>query len=131
MPTTAWLPKPWPWLPSDYSDDVVMAVRQLADGKANEAQQKLAWRWLMYVTAASDEFQDLSFRPGGEDGRRATDFADGKRFVGMQVKKLLRPELTPKPIETSPASLSVQKRLRSRRTDVAPSRTRGKSKAST
>ena len=90
-----WRPKPEPHNPPDYDDDVIMAVRSFAEGVANGQQQKLVWTWLMYVTAASDEFQDLSYRPG-EMGTRATDFAEAKRFVGMQFRKMLRPELTPK-----------------------------------
>ena len=90
-----WRPKAEPHTPPDYDDDVVMAVRGLATGTASDQQQKLFWTWLMYVTAASEEFQDLSYRPG-EMGIRATDFAEGKRFVGQQIRKMLRPELTPK-----------------------------------
>ena len=91
-----WRPKAEPHNPPDYDDDVIMAVRSFAAGVANKHQQELAWTWFMYVTAASDEFQDLSYRPG-DKGIRATDFAEGKRFVGQQMRKLLRPELTPKP----------------------------------
>ena len=93
--TRSWLPKAMPWLPPDYDDAVLYAWRALFDGKATEHQQKMAVGHLMYITGASEEFQDLSFRPG-EEGRRATDFAEGKRFVGIQVRKYLRPELTPR-----------------------------------
>lgn len=34
--------------------------------------------------------RDLSYRPGGEEGRRDTDFAEGKRFVGLQIGFLLK-----------------------------------------
>ncbi len=91
-----WLPKLEPHLPPDYDDDVVYAVRAVANGAASEPQQKLFWAWLMYVTKASEEFQDMSYRPG-ETGVRAMDFAEGKRFVGMQVRKMLHPAVTPKP----------------------------------
>lgn len=92
---TNWRPKAEPHFPPDYDDLVIWAARALSQGRATEAQQKHLWRWLMYVTAASEEFQDLSYRPG-EQGIRSTDFAEGKRFVGQQLRKLLRPELTPK-----------------------------------
>jgi hypothetical protein len=120
MPT-AWLPKPLPWIPPDYSDDVVMAVRAFEAGNANEAQQKMVWRYLMYVTKATDEFQDLSFRPGGGTAGapgEATNFAEGSRFVGMMFRKLLRAELTPKPPVTS-VPLPVQKRMKARRASSA------------
>ena len=91
-----WRAKPQPWMPPDWDEDVLWAVRQLSQGKANTGQQQLAWDWLMYLTGASESFSDLSFRPG-EDGRRATDFAEGKRFVGLQVRKMLATALTPTP----------------------------------
>lgn len=103
-----WRPKPAPWMPPDWDESVVWAVRQMAEGRANDGQQKLVWDWLMYVTAASEEFADLSFRPG-EEGRRATDFAEGKRFVGMQVRKMLHPALTPAPTEPDPEPAPVKR----------------------
>jgi hypothetical protein len=90
-----WLPKKDPWHPADYDDVVVYAVRAFASGKATEHQQKIVWRWMRYVTGTSDEFSDLSFRPGDE-GRRATDFAEGKKFVGLQFGKMLNDAVTPK-----------------------------------
>jgi hypothetical protein len=117
----AWLPKPLPWMPPDYSDDVVMAVLAFEAGNANEGQQKTVWRYLMYVTKASEEFQDLSFRPsGGSAGAtgEATLFAEGSRFVGMMFRKLLRPECTPKPSVDKP-SMPIQKRMRQRRAERA------------
>jgi hypothetical protein len=118
MPITPWLPKSLPWLPSDYTDEVVMAVRAVFEGKANAAQQQTFFRWLMYATTASEEFADLSFRPADKGGTDAMIFAEGKRFVGIQIRKMLRPELTPKPIAPS-VSLPVQQRLRKRRTGAA------------
>lgn len=91
-----WLPKKEPHLPPDYDEDVVYAVRAVSNGSANEVQQKLFWEYLMYVTAASEQYQDLSYRPG-EMGTRAMDFAEGKRFVGLMIRKFLHPALTPKP----------------------------------
>lgn len=71
-----------------------MAVRAFAAGVANDGQQKTVWHYIMYLTGASEEFYDLPFRPGVE-GQRSTDFALGKTFVGLQLRKLLRSELTP------------------------------------
>lgn len=117
----AWLPKPLPWMSPDYTDDVVMAIRAFEAGNANEGQQKTVWRYLMYLTKASEEFQDLSFRPSGANSGapgEATFFAEGSRFVGMMLRKLLRPECTPKP-QSSKAPLPIQKRMRQRRTEKA------------
>jgi hypothetical protein len=55
-------------------------------------QQRLVWEWLMFVTGQDD----ISFRPG-LDGQRETDFAEGKRFVGQQLRKMLDPVMTPRP----------------------------------
>lgn len=96
-----WFPKREPWMPPDYDDEVIYAVRAVSTGTANEGQQKLFFDYLMYVSKASDEFADLSFRPGVE-GRRATDFAEGMRFVGQEIRKLFRPEFTPQPKEHEP-----------------------------
>jgi len=109
-----WLPKKHPWLPPDHDDATVYAVRALAEGIANDSQQKLAWRYLMYVTGASEEFADLSYRPDSEGGSRDTAFAEGKRFVGLMIRKLLRGEFTPKPQSTE-TPVTVQQRLRQRR----------------
>lgn len=110
-----WLPKAEPHLPPDHDEEVVYAIRAVEQGIANAAQQQTFWRYLMYVTGASEEFNDLSYRPGGSKGRRATDLAEGKRFVGLMIRKLLRPEFTPKPASESPSTM-IQERLKSRRT---------------
>ena len=89
-----WLPKKEPWLPPDHDEASIYAIRALASGTANDGQQKLAWAYIMYVTGASEEFADLSYRAGAH-GDRDTAFAEGKRFVGLQLRKLFRPELTP------------------------------------
>lgn len=92
-----WKPKERPWEAPDYNPEVIYAIRALFNGEALPHQQKMAWEWIMYVTAAGDGYQDLSFRPGS-DGVRATDFAEGKRWVGLQLRKMLHPAVTPKTI---------------------------------
>lgn len=87
-----WRHRKHPWEPADYDEEVIYAIRAFRDGKALPHQQALAWKWLMFVTAAGDGFDDLSFRPGG-DGQRETDFAEGKRFVGLQMRKMLHPDV--------------------------------------
>lgn len=62
-----------------------MAIRALHEGKASEAQQVLAFNWIVLECA---RVGDMSYRAGGQDGARATDFAEGKRFVGNQILKL-------------------------------------------
>ena len=84
--------------PVSYDADVVAAVRAIHNGTALGHQQTLLWEWLMYVTAAGDGWDDLSFRPGA-DGQRETDFMEGRRFVGLQFKKMLHPRVTPKVVK--------------------------------
>jgi hypothetical protein len=93
--TGKWLPRPEPHKPPYHDDEIVLAIRAWSMGTATPEQQKLSWRYLMYVAKASDEFQDLSYRPG-DKGTLATAFAEGSKFVGLMIRKLLRPEFTPK-----------------------------------
>lgn len=108
-----------PWMPPDHDEAVVYAVRAIATGTASDGQQLLFWRYLNYVAASSDEFQDMSFRPSEHGGERDTCFAEGKRFVGAMIRKLLRPEFTPRPEEDAKQSTHLP-RL------PAPKRTRKK-----
>lgn len=91
--TATWRPKQQPWMPADYNDNVIWAVRAVQEGVASAGQQRLMWEWLMYLSGCVGA-GDLSYRPG-EGGERDTAFAEGKRYVGLQVRKMLLPELTP------------------------------------
>jgi hypothetical protein len=66
------------------------SLQALEAGNANERQQKEVLRWLIHDACKT---YDLSYRPG-ESGRRDTDFAEGKRFVGLQVVTLLKVNTT-------------------------------------
>lgn len=94
-----WKPKKDPWHPPDYDDETVLAFRAFHAGLTNKGQQQLVWSWLMYVTGAGDEFADMSYRPG-PNGDRDTVFAEGKRFPGLQMRKMLHPMMTPKAMTT-------------------------------
>jgi len=86
-----WKPKPHPFEPSEWDEDILMAFRSFVAGKANDGQQALVWKYVQYLSGVG-EYQDLSWRPGGPDGERQTSFAEGKRFVGLQLLKLLHPD---------------------------------------
>ena len=75
------------WRPADYEDADIYAIRALAAGNATEGQQKRALEWIIHKAAGT---YDLSFRPGGAEGARETDFAEGRRFVGSQIVKLTK-----------------------------------------
>lgn len=72
--------------PAHYTMDVLTAIRACIAGSANEGQQKLAMDWI--ITKASNLY-DMSYRPQDSG---ATSFHEGRRFVGSQIVKMLRPE---------------------------------------
>lgn len=74
-----------PWKPQPYELADASAFQALATGTANPEQQRRALNWLV---AAAGTY-DMSYRPGPA-GERDTAFAEGKRFVGLQVVKLTR-----------------------------------------
>jgi len=76
-----------PWLPPVYTDRDAGAIQALNRGDADEAQQQHALR---YIVESICSCYDASFRPGAADGDRATAFAEGKRFVGLQIVKLIK-----------------------------------------
>lgn len=76
-----------PWTPPPYGIADVQAIRALIIGEATPDQQQRALRWIIEVAAGT---YDQSFYPGAEDGRRNTDFAEGRRFVGNQIVKLTK-----------------------------------------
>lgn len=75
-----------PWNITETSPTELAAIRALVAGNASEDQQRGFVKWLARATAVGD----MSFRPGGDDGRRASDFAEGKRFVGLQFFTLAK-----------------------------------------
>jgi hypothetical protein len=109
-----WLPKEHPYHPPDYDEHIVMAMRAFASGTANDGQQKIVWDWLQYATGTG-QWADMTFRPGGVDAERESAFAEGKRFVGLQILKLLHP-----------ATLEVIERERVKK--AVPAKTRGNKK---
>lgn len=78
------LPAMEPWKPAHYDIADAAAIQALARGDASPDQQKRALIWIVEVCSARS---DMSFRPGA-GGDRDTIFAEGKRWVGIQVAKL-------------------------------------------
>lgn len=79
----AGLPKVEPWHPAHYEIPDAAAVQAVAQGRASEDQQRRAMKYLVERLCAT---YDLSYRPASS---RDTDFAEGKRFVGLQLVKLI------------------------------------------
>lgn len=73
------------WAPPAIDYEVALAVRALREGAASDHQQLVALDWI--ITQAAGTYA-ASFRPGA-DGDRATAFAEGRRFVGLQIVGIL------------------------------------------
>ncbi len=63
--------------PPVFAKDIA-AVQALFRGEATPHQQGLVIEWLLLNAC---EVYNMSYRPGN-DGRRDTDFSEGKRYVG-------------------------------------------------
>lgn len=73
-----------PWIPPAYELADAMAIKGLANGTASPDQQQRALKWLIENACATYE---LSYRPTSD---RDTSFAEGRRFVGLQIIKMLK-----------------------------------------
>jgi hypothetical protein len=63
-----------------------LAIKMTAAGEATPEQQKRAIEAIISRVACADE---LSFRADDHGGTRESDFSEGKRFVGLQLRKLI------------------------------------------
>jgi hypothetical protein len=93
---------PWrPWKPVEVNETPVVgpgylnkadaiAIKAMAEGEATADQQKRALEAIIYRIACSD---DLSYRADDHGGERDAAFAEGKRYVGLQIKKLIHTRL--------------------------------------
>jgi hypothetical protein len=79
--SAAWLPPGW-----DIAD--AHAIQRLASGEATPDQQKRALRYVVETLCAT---YDLPYRP---ESARDTDFALGRMFVGQQIVKLTKINLS-------------------------------------
>jgi len=76
-----------PRRPAPWDSKTAYAIKALYEGKATEHQQQIITHWLDMLTGRND----LEFR----DDDRMSAFASGKRFVGLQLRKLatLHPDI--------------------------------------
>lgn len=70
--------------PPPYDASIVTAIQQLERGECGGELQKKALAWIINVAAAT---YDQSYRPGDT---HETAFAEGKRFVGNTIVKMLK-----------------------------------------
>lgn len=73
-----------PYAPADYEPADVSAIQALQRGDASPDLQRRALAFIINDLART---YDLSYRPNSD---RDTAFAEGKRFVGLQIVKLLK-----------------------------------------
>lgn len=82
------MPKPdknSPWLPPPRELADISAIQALSRGEADQHQQQRALKWLIEVCC--DTYQP-SYRTG-PDGDRNTAFAEGRRYVGLELVTML------------------------------------------
>lgn len=81
-------PPPWSLPLADLNKLVseVAAIRALAEGGADQYQQRMAFEFICDRLCNEGV---MSFWPGGEDGRRASDFAEGRRWVAIQLRRIV------------------------------------------
>ena len=78
-----------PWKPAKWELADASALQAMARGDATKDQQIRALKWVIELAAGT---YDMSYRPG--DTSRDTDFAEGRRSVGLQIVKLLKMNLS-------------------------------------
>lgn len=76
-------PSSHPYMPPLWEPADIAAIQALQRGDASPDQQRRA---LDYIVTLAGTY-DLSYRP---DSDRDTTFAEGKRFVGLQIVKALK-----------------------------------------
>ena len=80
------LPKREPWDYPDFSERDVRLIQALHRGDATPEMQRDALVYIIDVAAAT---YDMPYRPG-DNGRRDTDFACGKAFVGQTLVRMTK-----------------------------------------
>ena len=75
--------QPSPILPPVWEKADAAAMQALAQGTADKAQQQRALNWIIYGAANT---YDLDYRTDPRDHA----FVSGRRFVGLQIVKLIK-----------------------------------------
>jgi len=75
--------EPLPYSLPDYEPADATAFQALQKGEASEAQQKRALDWIINKAAGT---YDMDYRQDARDHA----FVSGRRFVGLQVVKMLK-----------------------------------------
>lgn len=78
----------WPW------DKVDLSLAEISSIKAIASQHPLGYAAIVEKIC---RFNQMSFTAGGEDGRRATDYAEGKRGVAHTLHQIVAMKLPTRP----------------------------------
>lgn len=82
--------KSWPWDAVKFDAGELAALQAVKEGRADQWQQRAAWRVIVEKVA---HVRRMSFTAGGLDGQRATDFMEGRRWVGGMLERATNMEL--------------------------------------
>lgn len=74
-------------------DPALLTEGEIAGIKGMAANHPIGFRALLEKICLVDQ---VSFAAGGEDGRRETDYAEGKRAVGINLRAIVELQLKPR-----------------------------------
>lgn len=80
---SAKVPHNAPYKPVEFGKLEAASIQAVATGTASERQQKRAMEWIVHKLC---DIYGLSYRP---DSATDTAFSEGKRFVGLQLSKII------------------------------------------
>ncbi len=83
-------PQRWPWETLYFKPSEIASIQAVREGSADEFQQREAFRVIVEKIANRG---GLSFTAGGTDGQRATDFSEGRRWVGRVLDNIANQDL--------------------------------------
>lgn len=75
---------PLPWDLIDMSATELASIRAVSEGAADPEQQRIAYRAIIHKLCGVDRASFTILGP--DEGRRASDFAEGKRWVGNTIR---------------------------------------------
>lgn len=70
----------------EWDGPIVAAIKALGKGTARPDQQIAA---IQYIIETMSGAYNLSFRPDILGGSRETDFSEGRRYVGLQLRRVI------------------------------------------
>ena len=70
----------------EWPSPIVAALKAMGRGEARPDQQITAMNFIIENLAGT---YDLSFRPDDKGGERDTAFAEGRKYVGLQLRRVI------------------------------------------